>query len=147
MLIAAFVIIAKTANCLISTYRRMHINCSLYNVNGILLKNKKEMNHWYTHYGWISKKLSQTQKIYSEWFHLYEVLEQTELISGNRNWISGCFGREWGAELTGKEHKESFGVAEMLSEWVIQVSAFVNTDETVPLRVELYVHYPLTLKN
>lgn len=43
MLIAALVIIAKTANCLISTYRRMHINCRIFiQCNGILLINKKE---------------------------------------------------------------------------------------------------------
>lgn len=43
-----------------------------------------------------------------------------------------------GQELTGKEHQESFSVTEMLSEWVTQVSAFVDTDETVPLSAESF---------
>lgn len=50
-----------------------------------------------------------------------------------------------GQELTGKEHKETFTVTEMLSEWVIQVSAFVNTDETVPFRVESFPVCTLSL--
>lgn len=42
-------------------------------------------------------------KKHSVSFHLYEVLEQAKLISGNRNRINGCFCREWGTMINWEE--------------------------------------------